>query len=433
MKNQILAAEQSPHSLESLYRKNPPAFEAALRDALTENPSSLPLQIWKERLFFSSEPATEKTASPSLHRAILWTFFLSLLAGSLVKLPSWLFPNEIAWPLIAKNTCAILAGALTLYLFSKKNTGEPLKKRLSPFLFPAFLFFLIVTLSNLYPPFRASEFDCPSSTAALTCIHTPFLFLSIFGIAFLGKNWRSPSEKNSFLRYCGDLLICSSLLLLGGIVLTGITLALFEAIGFSIYDWYISNVVVYGIVASPVVAAFLLDKTRARDLSLSPVLAKIFTPLFLATIIAYTAAMPAMQKTPFSDRRTLVILNLLLVIVLALNLFCMMNDSPSPRPAAMDFLRVALVFLTLLIDALALSAIVSRSFSEGMTPNRAAVLGTNLLFFFHLSTILYHSIRFVANRGTREQISFWGTAFLPAYTAWCAIVAFLFPPLFNFR
>ena len=44
--------------------------------------------------------------------------------------------------------------------------------------------------------------------------------------------------------------------------------------------------------------------------------------------------------------------------------------------------------MTLAIDLIALSAILFRLTSFGMTPNRIAVLGANLIVLFHLVLIL---------------------------------------------
>ena len=50
---------------------------------------------------------------------------------------------------------------------------------------------------------------------------------------------------------------------------------------------------------------------------------------------------------------------------------------------------LVLLILSLVIDVLALSAIIYRLSEYGFTPNRTAVLGSNLLILVHLLLIVY--------------------------------------------
>ncbi len=162
-------------------------------------------------------------------------------------------------------------------------------------------------------------------------------------------------------------------------------------------------------------------------------LANVFVPLFLITVVAYLVAMAVQQRSPFSDRDFLVSLNGLLVLVLAMTVLSVAQSSATSRLMVRDVTNMALVGVTLIIDTVALSAIVFRLSAMGVTPNRLAVLGTNLLTFVHLSRLLACYARVVRTRsdsGTMDELT---ARWMPWYSAWAALVGFAFPLLFRFR
>jgi uncharacterized membrane protein YidH (DUF202 family) len=96
-------------------------------------------------------------------------------------------------------------------------------------------------------------------------------------------------------------------------------------------------------------------------------------------------------------------------------------------------MNIGLVAITLVIDVVALAAILFRMSSEGLTPNRLAVLGANVLAFCHLAGILYHYIRFMRKDRGFEALDRWIVGYVPLYTAWSVIVVLGFPLAFHFR
>jgi uncharacterized membrane protein YidH (DUF202 family) len=123
----------------------------------------------------------------------------------------------------------------------------------------------------------------------------------------------------------------------------------------------------------------------------------------------------------------------LLVVVLGLCVFSISERGMKETPGIVDFMNMGLVSVTLLIDLVALSAILFRLTSYGFTPNRLAVLGGNLLAFCHLAGILYRYVRFARNKGAFESLENWIASYIPAYTAWSLVVAIAFPAMFRFR
>ena len=54
-----------------------------------------------------------------------------------------------------------------------------------------------------------------------------------------------------FLRYSADLVVVSTLILISGAILTGITFALFATIEINIQEFYFDYVVIHGLVGAP--------------------------------------------------------------------------------------------------------------------------------------------------------------------------------------
>ena len=104
-----------------------------------------------------------------------------------------------------------------------------------------------------------------------------------------------------------------------------------------------------------------------------------------------------------------------------------------PSKAFGDVMNMALVTVTLAIDLVALSAILFRLSSYGFTPNRIAVLGANLLVFCHLCGIVLQYVQFCRGAQIFSSLENWIVGYLPAYTLWTGIVAFLFPFVFRFK
>lgn len=240
-----------------------------------------------------------------------------------------------------------------------------------------------------------------------------------------------------FLRYNGELIIYTTILIIGGIILAGITLALLEFIEetYELSRWYQEYVIVYGAVATPIIATFLLDKVIDKRLNIAPAIAKVFVPLFLITTFVYLIIMIVYQRNPFGDREYLMALNILLIIVLGLLIFTIAERNPTAPPSTNDYLNIGLAFVTVILDAIALSATLFRSTSDvyGLTPNRIAILGLNLLVFVHLSGILIYYVRFVWKNKPFEKLENWIAAYLPHYAIWAVLVSVLLPIFFWYK
>ena len=79
---------------------------------------------------------------------------------------------------------------------------------------------------------------------------------------------------------------------------------------------------------------------------------------------------------------------------------------------------------------MALSAIVFRLSSYGITPTRLAVSGVNILIWINLIWIMISYLGYLRNKNDPRAIQDAVTKYLPVYGLWAAFVTFTFPLVF---
>jgi hypothetical protein len=167
--------------------------------------------------------------------------------------------------------------------------------------------------------------------------------------------------------------------------------------------------------------------------NMAPVLTLLFTPLFTLLLLAFLATMAWTGSGIAVGREVLIGFDLLLALVLGLVLYAISARDPLKAPGLFDALQLLLVVCALLVNALALWAIAARISEFGMSPNKVAALGENLILLVNLgwSAALY--ARVLAGRVAFARLERWQTAYLPVYALWAWVVVMLFPPAFGFR
>jgi hypothetical protein len=399
-----------PEALEVLYRQDPGAFARSLPEAAQAAPQSLLLRAWRARL---EAPASRISA---IHgRGLLLAFGLALATGLAVRLPALLLTDDWYYPRFAPS---IVLLALSLYFW----LGNRDTRRATIGLVVAGVAAVYVSLLPSY------EHD----SVAMALIHLPIVIAAVLGLTFTGAAWRETEARIRFVRYLGELVILTALVGLGGIVFSGVTIALFEALSNNIGEAYMENVGLVGAMGVPVAATYLYDAVFQRRTGIPSVLARVFAPLFLVMATIYLGAALLGGQNPFVDRNFLITCNGLLLVVLAITVFSIVErDADSPTSGA-DTINLALAGVTLVINAIALAAIVFRLASFGFTPNRVAVLGANLVIMGHLGRICWQYLGVVRGNRPFAAVRDAITGYLPTYAAWAAVVTFVLPVIFRF-
>jgi len=287
-------------------------------------------------------------------------------------------------------------------------------------------FIAAAILINVFP------FDRGGDTEPLAAIHLPILLWLVAGVAYLGGAWRGDAPRMDFVRFTGEWFIYYALIALGGVALSGLTLGVFEAIGIDVEPLITSWVLPGGAVGAVVVVAWLVEAKQSVIENMAPVLTSVFTPLFALMLVAAIFGMALTGNFIDADRDVLILFDVLLVLVVGLVLYSISARDPDATPTLMDAVQLVLVVSALVIDVLALAAILSRITEFGFTPNRSAGLGLNVVLLANLVWSAWLLSAFLRGRRQFSDLERWQTTYIPVYAAWAAIVVVVFPPLFGF-
>ena len=400
----IITNISNPAALEQLYRSNPAAFARAFEAVYPQISSQVSAHIWRERLVVST------TSWGSMSDWVVVGIF-ALLAGFLMQLPDiFSISHDYYFP---RNMSFIVMPGIGAYFAYKQ--GMSLRQLLAPLAILAASILFI----NLLPE--------KSTTLLLTCLHIPILIWLSVGYIFAGSD---PGKRMDFLRYHGDLVVMTTVIGLAGGLFTALTINLFNLIQLKIEDFYFRYLVLSILPSVPLFATFLVRQNASLVSKISPVIARIFTPLVTITLAIFLVAIIYSGKDPYNDREFLLLFNGVLIGVMALILFSLGEATKQNASRVHQYFLFALAVLAIMDNGIALSAIGFRLMEYGITPNRLAVLGSNALVMVHMMITTQKLWSFLKGNERIEAVEKSLTSYLPFYAVWAAIVSFVFPLLF---
>jgi len=414
VKEEILSHINNPGQLEIMYRSNKATFKQAFGIIYPELRGNSIADCWNERLNYESNELNWGTG-----RELLFVIIASMVAGIIAKLPALLHLDEELF--YSRNIGFIVFPILTAFFAWKNNLSAGKIYFIAATTLAALIFI------NLLPQ------NDKSDTLVLSCIHLLLFLWSILGFAFVNDLRNNVEKRLSFLSYNGDLIVMTTLIVIAGGILSGVTIGLFSLIGFNIEKFYSENIIVFALPAAPILGTYLTRTNPQLVGKVSPVIAKIFSPLVLVMLVIYLIAIIYSGKDPYNDREFLMIFNALLIGVMAIIFFSVAESSKKETNHVEIWILFLLSSVTIIVGGIALSAILYRIFTLGITPNRAAVMGSNLLIFINLLMVTAQLFRVVSKKtdisGVGKVISF----YLPVYCVWTIIVTFIFPLIFGFK
>lgn len=414
MRNEILTHLNNPGQLEKLYRTNKAPFKREFSAIYPELKGNTLADCWNERLNYESDDINWGTG-----REILFVVIAAVVAGFIAKIPGLFAINEeFFYP---RNIGFIFLPLLTAY-FAWKNPLQPKQLAVIGGVMLVSLIYI-----NLLPASNQSD------TLILACIHLPLLLWVLLGTAFTGTNVKDYHKRLDYLKYNGDLVVMTTLILISGGIMTGLTIGLFSLIGFNIEQFYFENIVVFGLPAAPIVGTYLTQTNPQLVGKVSPVIAKIFSPLVLVMLVIYLGAMAYAGKDPYNDREFLLVFNALLIGVMAIIFFSVSEAAKTTKRSSEVWILFLLSVVTIIVNGIALSAILFRISEWGVTPNRAAVLGGNILILVNLLLVTVQLFKVLSGKKDITGVGKAIAAYLPVYAVWVAVVIYLFPLLFGFK
>ena len=414
MRNKILQHLDNTKELEKLYRENKDIFIKEFNTIYPENQEHKILNFWYERLHFESTSSLKREKNESI---IVIVF--ALLAGLIANIPNITGIDKENF--LIRNVSFIIFPVLMAYFIWKQKLE--IKKWILPFI----NILIAIIYINLLPN------NLSSSSINLCFIHLPIFLWAAFGYTYLGDNTKSLERRIHFLRYNGDLIIMSGILILSTMLFSALTIGLFKLIDIHIENFYTQYILIWGLAAIPIVANHFIQNNTQLINKVSPIVAKIFTPLVCINLFIYLCAMISTKKFPYQDRNLLLLFNILLIGVMALILFTIAETGKTSKNKFNLVTLFILSILTIIVNGIALSAIIFRINEYGISPNRIAVLGGNILIFVNILFVAYKLfLCSFKNKGV-EIIEESIASYLPLYGIWAGIVVFIIPILFHFN
>lgn len=372
-------------------------------------------KLWKN-LFLDSADNAEKKRNL---RDILLVIIFSLLAGTIAKFSNvleFLHTGEVGY---VKNLSFYILPFIIIFFVIKQSISKVMLGVI------AGVFIVTGILVNIYPSYYYTE--------SLIALHLPIMLWLVTGVAYTGKMWKESKERMNFIRFTGESIIYGSLVILGLFVLSAFIEIIFFAISISTNLFIFNYVSVYGGCATAFIAIYLVENKKSVVENFAPILAKIFSPLFLITLIIFLLAMIITGASPFINRDFLIGFDIMLVLVLGMVLYTISAKNIHEKSGIFDYLNVALIIAAIIVDCVALLAIASRLSEYGVSPNKLAALGQNIVMLFNLIGLLGLYFGHFIKKLKFNAIEKFQTSYLWVYFAWISFVVLVFPIIFEFK
>lgn len=414
MKNSIIAQISNPEFLETAYRKDASLFRQAFAEAYPSIKDELLAKAWYERLNYK-----QSNLSWGIKNEWKVVAILAAIVAVVAILPNFIAVEQDVF--YAKNIGFIVFPALMVYFVWKQQ--QPINLLIPPL--------IISLLSAVYINFLPTHTNSDSVSQAF--FHLPLFLWFIFGYLFIGGDLSSTGKKINFLRFNGDLLVLCGLMLIAGGLFTAITINLFEVLKVNIENIFLNYFMAAGLSIVPLLATYLIQNNRQLVYKVSPVIARIFTPLVTITLFIYLVTIFFTGTYPTVNRDFLLLFNVLLIAVMALILFSLSEITKHTQQKYNQVILLILSVLAIVVNGIALWSILFRINDYGFTPNRVAVIGIDILILVNLLLVSFNLLKVVKGHIEVEKVESSITFFMPLYFVWSAFVTFGFPILFQFR
>lgn len=413
MENEIKININNPKQLEKMYRENKAIFITSFNAVFQELRDEPAAQAWNERLNYKDESVFWGSKNE-----ILFIVVAAFIGGLIAKIPSFLGLEYDVY--MSKNIGFVVFPILTIYFIWKQQLA------VHKFILPFILYIGSAIFVNSLP------YNENSSTFILTLMHLPIFLWAILGYTFIGGDLKNNHKTIAFLKYNGNFVIMTGLIFISGMFFTGITIALFELLKIDIKDFYFEQIAVWGLAAMPILSTFLIQNNPELVNKISPTIARIFTPIIFVTLLVFLSTLIYTGVNIYNDRNFLLLFNILLIAVMSIILFSLTEVTNNASSKINLIILLGLALLTIIANAIALSAISFRLSEFGLSPNRLAVLGANLLMFAHLLLVSYGMIKHLNGKATLQNVEATIASFIPVYAIWAAFISFVLPFIFQF-
>ena len=239
--------------------------------------------------------------------------------------------------------------------------------------------------------------------ATLIALHLPFVAWAAVGASVTLGRVDRERHFYAFTVQSMEALVTGGIYLVAGGIFGGLTFGIFAVLGVELPESLMRAGAAFGIGVIPVLAVASVHDPRSAPADQRPTglarILRIMTWLMLPVALGVLALyvfwfIPAYFWRAFNEREVLIVYNATIMAILALLAAAVSSGGGHRRRRTVHVLRLAVVSLgtlTLLLNVYALAAILSRTVQFGLTPNRHAVLGWNIVTLLMLAFLLARS------------------------------------------
>jgi len=406
LKSQIEQAKGDAAGLERLYRQalaagDESAFKEGIAQCAEAHPEDLLFAAWAYRLDIRSpsgipEPEgrimrqnqTRHWLTAVMASAVLGVLYM-LFAGGKPPVPQ---PGD-AHPLFWIGWGPLTALGILAYLAAVDRTGERTRwyGGLAVAIIPIAVYMALIAWNR----------DDTDPLAILILLHLPFVAWAAVGASLtLGRS--DPARQGyAFLVKSVETLLTGGIYFGAGALFLGLTHGIFHVMGIKLSQTFLQTAAAWGIGVIPILAlANVYDPTAAPVAQnwatglarILRILTRLILPLALGVLAIYVFYfIPAYFWRPFQEREVLIVYNATIMAILVLLTAVVAGPDEQRSPLQDAVLRYAVLVLgtlTLLLNVYALAVIATRTVEFGLTPNRYAVFGWNIVTLLMLAAVV---------------------------------------------
>ncbi len=391
----IRTGRTDPKSLEDLYRAarqqhDESRFRADLLTCYGESPGNILYAAWAYRL--QDMPPAERTESRLADWK--WAVPLGLAAGivfAVLSLSRFDLPAQM--PFLALVWAPIGACFIIAFLV---GAGGRDWSRAAPLMIGLVAFGVYVSLWVTLGQRQSYLF--------LMALHLPVLAWIGVGLAVVGLR-STALDRQAFLAKSLEVIVTGGLYVIAGGAFAVITLGLFQALGIQLPLDVIKLLIAGGGGLITVLAVATVYDPRASAAKqrfeqglgrLITIAGRLLLPLTLVMLVIYVLLVPFNFMEPFRNRDVLVVYNAMLFAVMGLLVGVTPvneDDLPARYHSLVRAGILAVASLTVLVSLYALSATLYRTSLGGITVNRLAVIGWNLVNIGVLALLVAKQVR----------------------------------------
>lgn len=419
------------------------AFKQAIEVGHTDTPDNLLFAAWFYRL--------KHTAVKAKEYAVAWAWVIPLalanallfwwLSGEQFMISIDSFQGRIDrdfLPALFWLAAPLSALFVLIYLTVVGRKNWRLSARSSG-LISVLLLIAAGYVLLVYPQLGTEFFQ--EQYLTLMIMHLPLLAWAGVG-AFLVARHRDPENRFAFLIKSLEVFIVGGLFAIAGVLFTGITAGLFQALDVDMPDEVLRLFFAGGLGFIIVVATAVIynpaEPPAEQDFDeglskLVALLMRVLLPLTLIVGIVYLVFIAFNFRAPFDNREVLVTYNIMLFAIVALLVGATPVSLEDLSPGMARWLRwgiMAVAALALLVSLYALAAIIYRTSIDRLTPNRLTFIGWNIVNIGLLVVLLFLQLRAKGDNWLHELHHAFSMGTV-AYAAWTLVVIFALPWLFG--